>query len=454
MRQFVSNASWLTGLACLLGSVGALAQAGPVAPTPERWNLFYQATSVTQYHGTFNSPYEGPLSFQDFAEDDTSLTTTLFFALRLSQNAQFHFDPEIAGGKGLSNVDGIANAPNGEMPRVTVATPKPYIARLYVSYDFGFGSEKEQLEADEDQLAGGRPMKRYTITLGRFSIEDFFDNNAYSHDPRTQFLPWGVMYNGAWDYPADTHGYTWGIVQEFHTRSWSLRLGDLAEPRIANGEQFDRRLLRDRGDVVEVERRYSLGPHPGAIRWLVYLNHTYSGSYGAALNLAAQTGTIPSVNAVLRFGTRKYGGGLNLEQEIAPDVGVFSRLGWNDGKTEDFAFTAIDRLACGGVQVKGRRWKRKTDIAASSFTASGISRLHALYLERGGLDFLIGDGKLNYAPEYLWDSYYDARLLGGFFATFDLQHIENPAYNQDRGPVWIESLRLHLEFGLKPFVRK
>jgi len=438
-----------------LSGQGAGDSATPaVEAASERWSLFYQATSVSQYHGAFNSPYEGPLSLKDYPEDDTSLTTTLFFGLRLSQNTQFHFDPEIAGGKGLSNVDGIANAPNGEMPRVTVATPKPYIARLFVSYDVGFGSEKEHFETDEDQLAGERPMNRYTITLGRFSIEDFFDNNTYSHDPRGQFLAWGVMYNGAWDYPADTHGYTWGLVQEFHTRSWSFRLGDVAEPKLANGEQFDRRLLRDRGDVLEVERRYSLGQHPGAIRLLGYINHTHSGSYGDALNLAAETGTTPDVNAVLRFGTRKYGTGVNLEQEISPDIGVFSRLGWNDGKTEDFAFTAIDRLASGGIQVKGAPWKRKADTAASSFTASGISRVHALFLERGGLDFLIGDGKLDYAPEYVWESYYDAMLFGGFFATFDLQHVENPAYNRDRGPVWIEGLRLHMEFGVKPWLRK
>jgi len=420
----------------------------------ERWDLFYQATSVSQYHGTFNSPYEGPLSFQDYPEVDTSLTTTLFFALRLSPNTQFHFDPEIAGGKGMSNVDGIANAPNGEMPRVTVATPKPYIARLYLSHDFGFGWEKERFEADEDQLAGERPMKRYTITVGRFSVEDFFDDNAYSHDPRSQFLGWGVMYNGAWDYPADTHGYTWGIVQEFHTRSWSFRLADVAEPKIANGENFDRRLLRDRGDVFQGERRYSLRQHPGAVRLLVYVNHTHSGSYGNAVNLAAETGTTPDINNVLRYGTRKYGAGLNMEQEISSDVGVFARLGWNDGKTEDFAFTSIDRLSCEGVQVKGTRWRRKEDTAATTFTASGISRVHALYLERGGLDFLIGDGRLNYAPEYVWESYYDARLFGGFYATFDLQHVADPAYNRDRGPVWIEGLRLHMEFGLKPWLRK
>jgi high affinity Mn2+ porin len=420
------------------------------AQSTESWNLYYQATSIGQRHGTFSAPYQGPFSFQNYIERAASLTTTLFFGLRLDHNTQLYFDPEIAGGRGLSGVDGIANAPNGELPRVQTATPKPYLARLYVSHDFGFGSEKEPVESDDNQLAGDRPMTRYTIVAGRFTITDFFDNNRYTHDPRTQFMTWGVMYNGAWDYPADTRGYTWGMVHEFHTRHWSFRYGAAAEPKTANGGRFDRRLFRDRGDALEVERRYAIGEHPGAVRLLEYLNHANAGSYADALRLAAQTGTAPDVTATRRFGTLKYGTGLNFEQEISRDAGVFARLGWNDGKTESFAFTAIDRLATGGVSVKGAPWKRKDDVAATAFTASGLAGVHALYLTRGGFDFLIGDGKLNYAPEYVWETYYSARLLPGLFATFDLQRVVNPAYNQDRGPLWIESLRLHMEFGLKP----
>ncbi len=424
------------------------------APAAERWNLYYQATSIGQQHGTFNAPYQGPLSLQDVPEHVVSLTTTLFFGLNLGNNTQLYFDPEIAGGRGFSGVNGIANAPNGELPRVATATPKPYIARLYISHDFGFGSEKEHVESDANQLAGDRPMTRYTVTLGRFSLTDFFDNNSYTHDPRSQFMAWGVMYNGAWDYPADTRGYTWGMVHEFHMRNWSLRYGSAAEPKKANGPRFDRRLFRDRGDVFEGERRYSLGNHPGVVRLLGYVNHTDSGSYGDAVRLAEQTGTTPDVTAVRHAGTLKYGFGVNIEQQISRDVGVFTRLGWNDGKTQDFAFTAIDRLASGGVSVHGMKWKRKDDVVATSFTASGISGVHALYLSRGGLDFLIGDGKLNYAPEYLWESYYNAHLFRGLFATFDLQHVGNPAFNHDRGPVWIEGIRLHIEFGLHPLQAK
>ena len=426
-------------------------QDAPDAPAFENWNLYYQATSIGQNHGTFNSPYSGPLSLQDRREDDVSLTTTLFFDARLARNLQLVFDPEIAGGRGFSGVNGLANPSNGELPRVATATPKPYIARLYLTYDFGFGSEKEHVESDDNQLAGDRPLVRYTITAGRFSLTDFFDNNSYTHDPRTQVMAWAVMYNGAWDYPADTRGYTWGWVHELHTRNWSFRYANAAEPTVANGGRFDRRLLVDLGTVFEGERRYTLGKHPGIVRLLQYFNHTHSGSYADAIKLGEETGTTPNVDAVKHYGTLKYGTGVNVEQEATQNLGFFMRLGWNDGKTQDFAFTAIDRLASAGVSVKGTKWKRKNDVAGTSFTASGISGVHAVYLARGGLDFLIGDGALDYAPEYVWESYYSARLFPGFFASLDLQHDNNLAFNHDRGPVWIESLRLHMELGLHPW---
>ncbi len=197
----------------------------------ERWNLFWQATSIGQYHGTFHAPYEGVNSLRDYTERDVSLTSTLYFGLRLFTNTQIYLNGELAGGRGFSGVTGIANFSNGELPRVASAAPKPYLARAYIQQDFGFGDEKETFEDEENQLAGTRPMKRYTLIVGRFSTEDFFDNNSYSHDPRTQFMGWSTMYNGAFDYPADTRGYTWGWVHEFHLKNWSFRYGGLGEPK-------------------------------------------------------------------------------------------------------------------------------------------------------------------------------------------------------------------------------
>jgi high affinity Mn2+ porin len=450
----------------LMVSICSHAQApsptGPdnASPTPqasnhetetENWNLYWQATSIGDYHGTFTSPYSGPLSLQDYPERDVSLTTTLFFTARLEQDTFLVYNPEIAGGKGFSGVNGIANQPNGEIPRVASAAPKPYIARLFIQHDFGFGSEKERQESDENQLAGDRPMNRYSIYAGRFTITDYFDNNNYTHDPRTQFMAWSVMYNGAWDYPADTRGYTWGIVQELHTRSWSFRYGIVAEPKVANGQQFDRRLFRDHGQVWEGERRYKWRNKDGAIRVLAYANRSQAGDYGESLRLAAATGTTPDVTLTSRVGTLKYGTGISADQALSSDMGVFMRLGWNDGKTQSFAFTAIDRLASGGISMKGTHWHRKLDVVGTSFTAGGLSAVHSRYLAGGGLDFLIGDGRLNYAPEYVWESFYSARLFPGFYASFDVQRDINIAYNHDRGPVMIYSIRLHVALGLKPW---
>ena len=422
----------------------------PAEPKPtERWNLYYQATSIGQYHGTFHSPYSGPFSLQNYGERDVSLTTTLFLGLRLSRNTYLYFNPEVAGGRGFSGVDGLANSSNGELPRVASATPKPYLARLYVSHDFALGSESEYFESEENQLSGPRPLKRYTVTAGRFTLTDFFDNNRYSHDPRTQFIGWAVMFNGAWDYPADVRGYTWGWVHELHLRNWSFRYGSSAMPRVANGLRLDRRLLRNRGDVFEGEYRYSLRKHPGAIRLLNYENRANAGTYATAIRQAEQRGDTPDVISTRTNGTLKYGFGLNAEQELPNNIGIFGRLGWNDGKTESFAFTAIDRLATLGVSITGQRWRRPLDTAATEVTISGISGVHALYLARGGYDFLIGDGRLRYGHEIISETYYSARLFPDFFASFVLQHVSNPAYNRDRGPVWIPSLRFHLELGKK-----
>ena len=426
----------------------------PAAPVlSQRWNLFYQATSIGQYHGTFPSPYSGSFSLRNYMERDVSLTTTLFFGLRVAKNTALYFNPEIAGGRGFSGVSGLANSSNGELPRVATATPKPYLARLYATHDFALGREMEPVEDAANQLGSERPVNRYTLTAGRFTLTDFFDNNRYSHDPRMQFMGWGVMYNGAWDYPADVRGYTWGWVHELHTRRWSFRYASAAMPLVANGLRFDRRLFRNRGDVFEAERRYMIRKHAGTIRLLHFENRANAGSYGDAIHQAELTGRTPDVTSTRHNGTLKYGFGINMEQEVTKEIGLFARFGWNDGKTESFAFTAIDRLATGGLSLTGRRWRRPFDTVASELTFSGISGVHALYLARGGYDFLIGDGRLQYGPETIAEAYYSARLVPGFFATFDLQHVANPAYNQNRGPVWIASIRLHVEVGKDAFTR-
>jgi carbohydrate-selective porin OprB len=240
-------------------------------------------------------------------------------------------------------------------------------------------------------------------------------------------------------------------MHELHTADWSFRYASALEPKVANGQQFDRRILRDRSDMFEEERRWQFRKHPGAAKVLEYLNHADAGSYAEAIAEAKVNGGAPNVIATRKVGTLKYGFGLTADQEITSDIGLFTRLGWNDGKTESFAFTAIDRLATGGISVVGRRWRRPKDNVATAVTTAGLSAVHAQYLADGGLDFLIGDGRLRYGRETVWETYYNAQVVRGFFAAFNLQHVTNPAYNQDRGPVWVESIRLHLEFGRPDF---
>ncbi|MEI9973423.1 MAG: carbohydrate porin [Ignavibacteriota bacterium] len=320
----------------------------PDPPAGERWNLYFQATSIGQYHPAFTSPYSGPFSLAGHREAEASITSTIFFGFRIARDTQFYFNPELAGGRGFSNTDGLANFSNGEMPRVATAAPKPYIARLYITQDFALGDEREAVESDENQLSGSRPAKRYSITLGRFTVTDFFQVNPYSNDPRTQFMGWATMYNAAWDYPADTRGYTWGWVHELHMPHWSLRYASAAMPLVANGLRFDRRLFRDRADMFEGELRGRIHHRDGSVKLLSYFNRAHMGNYGEAIRLAQQTGARPDVTATRQTGTLKYGFGLSADQEIVKDVAVFGRLGWNDGKTESFAFTAVDRLASVG----------------------------------------------------------------------------------------------------------
>jgi hypothetical protein len=425
---------------------GAAAQAA----APETWNLYYQATSIGMRHASFPALYSGPLSLIDTPEHDVSLTSTIYLGYRF-KSVEFYLDPEIAGGRGFSNVDGLANSENGELPRIARATPTPYLARLFATYTFGFGDQTENVESGPNQLGGSVAKTRYSVSLGRFSVTDFFDDNQYSHDPRTQFIGWAAMYNGAWDYPADTRGYTWGWVHQLFWSNWTFRYGSAAMPRVANGPSLDRRIFVNRGDVYEVDHQHQWRGRKGTVRVLAYQNRARAGNYAEALRLSASTGAPPDVTATRKDGTLKYGAGISWDQEVATDAGIFGRLGWNDGKTESFAFTAMDRLASAGISVGGARWHRQHDTAATLLTFGGISGVHALYLSRGGLDFLIGDGRLNYGPETLWESYYNAQVTKWFWAGPDLQFVVNPAYNRDRGPLWIEALRLHIELGKETF---
>lgn len=427
----------------LCASLGLALQGQEAPPEAEAWSIHGQLTTITMGHGAFDSPYAGSNSFQARREVDTSVTGTLFAGARLWKGAEAYLDPEIAGGKGNSAVTGIAAFPNGEIYRVSSPDLKLAVARVFLRQTFDLGGTDPSVESDQNQLAGPRSSRRLTFTAGKFALMDIFDANAYAHEPRTQFMNWALMGNGAWDYPADTKGYTWGLAAELAWDAWAFRAATVLEPRAANQMVFDKQVSRAHGDVVEVEHAHVLGDQPGKVRLLGYANHARMGSYAQALEEDPQA---PSVTSTRAPGRTKYGLGLNAEQQVTSAVGVFLRAGWNDGHTETWAFTEIDRTLTLGCQVLGGLWGRPQDRFGLAAISDGLSRDHEAYLAAGGNGFILGDGRLAYGPERVLEAYYALALASWATWSFDAQRVANPAYNQDRGPVNLLATRVHFQF--------
>ena len=358
------------------------------------------------------------------------------------EGGAFFIDPEIAGGEGFGGVTGIAGFPNGEIPRVGSPEPEPYLARLYFQQVFGFGGGREHVDSDQNQLAGFRDTDRFTLTVGRFAAVDLFDANTYSHDPRTQFMNWSLMDTSSWDYPADTRGYTYGLVLELSGAAWAFRYGALGEPKVANGGTIDSR-INATGNVFELEERYKLFDRAGVARVMAYENNARMGNYRAALDRPGPSG--PDVT-LTRTWSVKYGFGLSADQAVTDQFGLFARAGWNDGHTESWAFTEVDRTAALGLSIKGTAWGRPDDVAGVAAVINGLSKDHRDYLAAGGLGFLLGDGRLHYAPEQIGEFYYLIKVADHVYVTPDFQLINHPAYNRDRGPIVVGGLRVHADF--------
>src|SRR5450830_546 len=431
----------------------AAAQQAPAAPpppatddaaVPERdWSLHGQLTYQLQAHGSFDSSYEGPNSFQNRKETRGSFTSTLFLGRRLWTGGEAYVNVELIAGQGLSRVLGLAAPPNGETYRVDSTRLKANLARLFLRQTFALDGEGEAQDDEENQLQGRRAARRIVVTIGKISGTDVFDANAYAHEPRTQFNNWSLWANAAWDYPAATRGYTWGVALELYRDAWAVRLGSFMEPREANGLEFDHDVSQAHGDVLEVEHRHALSKRPGAVRVLAFWNHARMGVYREALEFAPAA---PDITTTRAPGRSKYGFGLNLEQEIVSGVGVFLRAGWNDGKTESWAFTEIERALALGSTVRGDPWKRPRDLFGVAVAVNGINHDHRDYLAAGGLGFMLGDGSLHASTEEVLDAFYRASLASFATVTLEVEHYWNPGFNQDRGSVTVYGLRLHADF--------
>ncbi len=414
---------------------------------PQLWNAHFQTTIVSQYHGTFYALYPGNPgagSLVDSPELDMSNTWTLFLGGRLWKDGALYLDFEGATGRGFSNVTGLAGFPNGEIYRISNPGEKVILARAYWKQVFGLGGVQEVIQDDQNQLTEKIDVSRLTLVAGKFSVVDFFDDNRYNHDARNQFLNWTMMDNGAWDYAADIQGYTWGIYLELNQKDWALRLCSALVSQVANGESLDTDIAHAQGNNAEFEVRYALNSHPGKVKLQAYLNDADMGNYSEAVSLAEAADTLPEVTQTRAY-SDKYGFGLDAEQELGPDLGAFARLGWDNGLTETWEFTAVDRTAQAGFLLSGNRWGRPDDQFGLGGVINGLSSQHEDYLAAGGVDFDIGDGRLNYAPEEILEAFYNYHPLHEIGLTLDFQWVNNPAYNQDRGPVGIVSGRAHLE---------
>lgn len=410
----------------------------------QRFNLHFQQTIITQYKPSFGAPYSGKNSLITNSETQSSITSTLFGAARLWKGAGAYFNPEISGGSGLSKTLGVAGFPNGETFRVGGAEPKIYIARFYLKQTFEWGAEKDTMDDDANQLAGLKSKRYFSVAAGKFGMADFFDGNNFSHDPRAQFMNWALMDNGAWDYPANTRGYVLGAVTELGEPGCTLRFAFTMITTQANGAIWDAKIGHANSQTLEYERRYILSGQKGTVRILAFTNNGKFGNYRQALALNP---TAPNVDTTQAYGRHKYGFGISADQYLSKDFGVFAKVSYNDGHTETWFFTEIDRSLTFGGELKGKSWKRADDELGLAFIANGLSADHKNYLAAGGYGFLIGDGKLNYSPELIAELYYKLNAYQKkIWLSPDYQFILHPAYNADRGPVNVLGIRLHVEF--------
>jgi len=422
------------------------AQTSATAPTAdERFSFHFQATIATQAHPAFNAAYSGAHSLQSGAEAATSVVADIFAGARLWKGAELYFQPEVAGGRGLSSTEGIAAFPSGEVYRVGDPTPTVVPGRIFYRQVFGLGGGSEQVAAGPNQLAVTRDRNRFTLTVGKVTTTDFVDNEPLSNDPHTRFLSWGLFASGAFDYPADTRGYTWGVAADLTVDWWSVRGGMFLEPKQANGMDMEWNIAKARGLVLEGEGRFSIGEKNGAARLMLFLNDADMGNYREAI-ADAPAGGVPDVTATRAFGRTKFGFAASADLQLSPTLGIFGRLSWDDGQNETWAYTEIDQSLAVGLVQSGARWGRPGDEAGAAVVASGLSAAHRAYLEAGGLGFILGDGGLDYGLEVLGELYYRFGITSSIWLIGTYQPVIDPGYNQARGPVNIFTARAHVAF--------
>ncbi len=418
----------------------------PHFATSRLW-LSGQMNFIFQTHPGFFALYSGPHSLHPYFEEDVSRVLTLYAGVRFSNSLEVIGNLEEAGGGAMSLGFGLAGNTDLDIVRNPLLSKEPYLARAIIHKVFALSSDKVENSRNSLSLFDELPRRRIELRFGKFSLPDFFDMNSVGSDTHFQFLNWTLCNDGAWDYAADTRGYTIGFVVDYEERNWGLLFGEALMPLVANGINLVYKPWQVHAENYEYELRRGLIPRKaGAIRLLAYTNYANMGIYQQQIALAEQTDTIPVISDHPWHVTRKYGFGVNVEQNLTPYLTAFGRFGWDNGKTESFAYTEDDQTFSGGLGANGMWWHRKQDRAGVAVVTNAIKKDHQQYLALGGLGFLLGDGGLSYAREDIVESYYTAHVWRGIYIGPDLQHIDHPGYNRVRGPVIVPGFRLHVEF--------
>jgi len=423
----------------------------PHAEWDRLW-LSGQANFISQWHPAFHSPYQAKNSLTPEAQDASSRVLTLYTGLRLTNNTELLCDVQETGGHGVGEALGVAGFFNLDVVRNPTLSKAPYVARLIWHQIIPIGAGKVPSERTPYSLFRELPERRLELRFGKMSLADFFDLNTYGTDTNFQFMNWAVDNNGAYDYAADTRGFTFAALLEYHDKNYVVRFAEALMPKVANGIHLDADLSRARAENLEFElhgKMFRKRP-AGVLRLLTFVNHANMGSYRDTVNACLQSADpaicVPDITRHALQTTVKYGFGVNFEQPMTDWIGLFGRWGWNEGRHESYAYTEVDQTWQIGAAANGKRWNRKNDRAGLVFVSNGISHDHQAYLAAGGFGFLLGDGRLNYGRENIIETYYTLHAWRGIFPSFDLQYAVHPGYNRDRGPVIVPGLRLHVEF--------
>ena len=379
-----------------------------------------------------------------------SLLGTVYLGYQVNPNPRYATDAlvdvESSGGRGLSEALGLAGFTNLDVVRNPSLGSIPYLARYMGHQGIGLTNEFEDGEPNLFSLEARLPVRRFEIHLGRLSLPDFLDENKVGSDSHLQFLNWTADNNGAWDYAANTRGYTDGVVIEYVDHDWTARYGLAAMPQVANGTDLQYNFHRANGQTGEVEHRAKLHGREGAVRVLGFVNKANMGVYRTQNQLAAHSGTVPDITGHPLQRTFKYGVGANFEQAVSENVRVYGRFGWNEGQHESYAYTEVDQTVAVGADYWLKGYGRANDKVGVTFISNAIKRDHQAYLRAGGQGFLLGDGTLTYGRENIVEGYYNLHAWKGVYYALDGQYIVNPGYNRDRGPVLVETVRMHVDF--------